>query len=53
MWRWPPTLFCADPIPWMSSPQEGVLLVPALGAVLTSGSTVIVAINPRLLRLEK
>ncbi len=31
----------------------GVLLTPALGAVLMSASTVIVAINARLLRLEK
>ncbi len=31
----------------------GVLLSPALGAVLMSASTVIVAINARLLRLEK
>jgi Cu2+-exporting ATPase len=31
----------------------GVLLTPALGAVLMSGSTVIVAINARLLRLKK
>ena len=31
----------------------GVLLTPALGAVLMSASTVIVAINARLLRLKK
>ena len=31
----------------------GVLLTPALGAVLMSASTVIVAVNARLLRLEK
>ena len=30
----------------------GVLLTPALGAVLMSASTVIVAINARLLRLK-
>lgn len=31
----------------------GVLLSPALGGVLMSASTVIVAINARLLRLKK
>jgi hypothetical protein len=31
----------------------GVLLTPALGAVLMAASTVIVAINARLLRLKK
>jgi Cu2+-exporting ATPase len=31
----------------------GVLLTPALGAVFMSASTVIVAINARLLRLKK
>ena len=31
----------------------GVLLTPALGAVLMSASTVIVAVNARLLRLKK
>jgi Cu2+-exporting ATPase len=31
----------------------GVLLSPALGAVLMAASTVIVAINARLLRLKK
>ena len=31
----------------------GVLLSPALGAVLMSASTVIVAVNARLLRLRK
>jgi Cu2+-exporting ATPase len=31
----------------------GVLLTPAMGAVLMSASTVIVAINARLLRLKK
>ena len=31
----------------------GLLLTPALGAVLMSASTVIVAINARLLRLKK
>jgi len=31
----------------------GVLLTPALGAVLMAASTAIVAINPRLLRLKK
>jgi len=31
----------------------GVLLTPAMGAVLMSASTVIVAVNARLLRLKK
>ncbi len=31
----------------------GVLLTPALGAVLMSASTIIVAINARLLRIDK
>jgi Cu2+-exporting ATPase len=31
----------------------GVLLTPAIGAVFMSASTVIVAINARLLRLKK
>ena len=31
----------------------GLLLAPALGAVLMAASTVIVAINARLLRLKK
>jgi Cu2+-exporting ATPase len=31
----------------------GVLLSPALGAVLMSASTIIVAINARLLRIDK
>ncbi|MGE0525791.1 MAG: copper transporter, partial [Bdellovibrionales bacterium] len=33
--------------------DKGILLSPALGAVLMSASTVIVAINARLLRLER
>jgi Cu2+-exporting ATPase len=33
--------------------QWGVLLTPALGAVFMSASTVIVAINARLLRLKQ
>jgi Cu2+-exporting ATPase len=33
--------------------SQGILLSPAMGAVLMSLSTVIVAINARLLRLEK
>ena len=33
--------------------QAGILLSPALGAVLKSASTVIVAINARLLRVER
>ena len=32
--------------------EHGILLTPALGAVLMSASTVIVAINARLLRLK-
>ena len=40
-------------VPNAGGTARGVLLTPALGALLMSASTVIVAINARLLRLKK